>query len=171
MWPRPLRAVWKGHALDQRGGMWRTIRGLDDLLEKVRAAAGDDPVLAELVTKVSASTVMTTLTGFRKFARWLEARGVTRLTNVDQEVLSQYAAHLGEQGSTGVYEERQLFALTRVCIGHTGQRLGNHWRADAAGERPLINISFLAGQLGVTRHQVETGLSVLNEPSRPRAAD
>jgi hypothetical protein len=43
-------------------------------------------------------------------------------------------------------------------IGHTGQRLGNHWRVGAADERPLINISFLAGQLGVTRHQVETGL-------------
>ncbi|MGA5442428.1 hypothetical protein ACPCKW_23320 [Streptomyces griseoincarnatus] len=50
MWPRPLRAVWKEHALDQRGGMWRTIRSLDDLLEKVRATAGDDLLLAELVT-------------------------------------------------------------------------------------------------------------------------
>ncbi|MEU0108340.1 hypothetical protein ABZ313_23680 [Streptomyces sp. NPDC006251] len=50
MWPRPLRAAWKEHAIDQRGGIWRTIRGLEDLLEKVRATAGDDPLLAELVT-------------------------------------------------------------------------------------------------------------------------
>ncbi|MEU9662848.1 hypothetical protein [Streptomyces chartreusis] len=219
---------------------------------------------------VSASTVMTTLTGFRKFARWLDARGITQLTDVDQETLSQYAAYLSQKGSTGVHEERQLFALTRVWayaphllpedrlvmppwedpgaaiidflgddfsrdrgennevvihpatmspllvwalrlvldlapdiidahwawrrlklnirpsdatpadglrlvrahlqhlkasggtlpayIGSTGQRLGNHWRDGAAGERPLTNISFLAGQLGVTRHQVETGL-------------
>ncbi|MER7959508.1 hypothetical protein [Streptomyces sp. NPDC096030] len=63
---------------------------------------------------VSASTVMTTLTGFLKFARWLETRNVTRLTDVDQEILSQYATHLSEKGSTGVHEERQLFALTCV---------------------------------------------------------
>ncbi|WP_435217973.1 hypothetical protein [Streptomyces sp. bgisy034] len=219
---------------------------------------------------VSASSVMTALTGFRKFARWLDARSVMRLTDVDQPILAQYAAYLGEKGFTDGHDERQLFALTRVWayaphllpedrlvmppwedpgaaiidflgddfsrergenkevvihpatmsplliwalrlvldlapdiidahwawrrlktnirprdaaaadglrlvraylqhlkasggslpayIGSTGQHLGNHWRADAADERPLINISFLAGQLGVTRHQVEMGL-------------
>jgi hypothetical protein len=60
------------------------------------------------------SAVMTALTGFRKFARWLDARGVMLLTDIDHEMLSQYAAYLGEKGSTGVHEERQLFALTRV---------------------------------------------------------
>ncbi|MGW1041040.1 hypothetical protein [Streptomyces sp. NPDC002547] len=52
IWPRPLRAAWKEYALDQRGGMWRTIRGLDDLIERARAAAGDDPLLVEIVTQL-----------------------------------------------------------------------------------------------------------------------
>lgn len=219
---------------------------------------------------VSASSVMTALTGFRKFARWLDAQGITRLTDVDQEMLEKYAAYLGEKGFTDGHDERQLFALTRVWayaphllpedrlvmppwedpgaaiidflgddfsrergenrevvihpatmspllvwalrlvldlapdiidahwawrrlktnirpsnaapddglalaraylqhlkknggtlpayIGNAGQRLANHRRAGAADQRPLINISFLAGQLGVTRHQVEMAL-------------
>ncbi|MFF7644114.1 hypothetical protein [Streptomyces canus] len=52
VWPRPLRAAWKEHALGQRGGVWRTVRGLDDLLEKVRATAGDDQLLAEIITQL-----------------------------------------------------------------------------------------------------------------------
>lgn len=52
IWPRPLRAAWKEYALDQRGGMWRTIRGLDDLPEKVRAEAGDEPLLVEIVAQL-----------------------------------------------------------------------------------------------------------------------
>ncbi|MCX4481758.1 hypothetical protein OOK44_35885 [Streptomyces cellulosae] len=51
VWPRSLRAVWKEQALNQRGGMWRAIRRLD-LREKVRAAAGDDPLLAEVGTQL-----------------------------------------------------------------------------------------------------------------------
>lgn len=219
---------------------------------------------------VSASSVMTTLTGYRKFARWLETRGVTRLTVVDQAMLEQYAAHLGKKGFTDGHDERQLFALTRMWayapyllpedrlvmppwedpgaslidflgedfrrergenrevvihpatmspllvwalravldlapdiidahwawrrlktnirpahavpkdglklvrahlkqlkisggalpayIGSHGRHFTQHPRAGAAEDRPLINISFLAGQLGVTTRQVETGL-------------
>jgi hypothetical protein len=36
-------------------------------------------------------------------------------------------------------------------IGSTGQCLANHRRVGAVDERPLINISFLAGQLGLVR--------------------
>lgn len=63
---------------------------------------------------VSAGSVMTAMTGFRKFARWLDAQGVARLTDVDQEMLEKYAAYLGEKGFTDGHDERQLFALTRV---------------------------------------------------------
>ncbi|MFI7103124.1 hypothetical protein ACIBK8_27660 [Streptomyces sp. NPDC050161] len=63
---------------------------------------------------ISASSVMTALTGFRKFAKWLEKRGITQTAEIDQGALSEYAEHLGEKGWTDPHDERQLHALTRV---------------------------------------------------------
>ncbi|WP_392756808.1 hypothetical protein [Streptomyces sp. LN590] len=63
---------------------------------------------------VAASSVMTALTGFRKFARWLDKRGITQIADIDQAVLTEYAQYLGEKGWTDPHDERQLFNLTRV---------------------------------------------------------
>ncbi|MFJ5817487.1 hypothetical protein ACIQGT_26845 [Streptomyces sp. NPDC093108] len=57
---------------------------------------------------------MTALTGFRKFAQWLEERDITQLADVDQGVLTGYAQYLSEKGWTDPHDERQLFNLTRV---------------------------------------------------------
>ncbi|MGI5453525.1 hypothetical protein ACQEWB_10200 [Streptomyces sp. CA-249302] len=60
------------------------------------------------------SSLLSAFTAFRKFARWLEKGGITRIGEIDQDLLVQYADYLGEKGWTDPHDERQLFAISRI---------------------------------------------------------
>lgn len=63
---------------------------------------------------LSMHSLMTTLTYYRHFARWLDRQQVTSLRQIDQGLLARYADHLGEKGWTDPDDERRLFAISRI---------------------------------------------------------